>query len=126
MHTLVITDGTNTVKFPKTRNITHGGVREGTETVMSDGSRVFDTIGFRKSVTYVYDYVPQNVFNVLIPMIRSHRYITATIIDLDNTEKTELFSIEYPTAKAFKLIKGVGAVWHDVTIELVAKGVETS
>ena len=124
MHTLIITDGISTVQFPKTKHITHGGSLEGTETTMSDGTKMFDAVGFRKSITYEFDYLPQAVFDTLIPMLRKHRYITATVLDLDNVEKTALFAVEYPTATAFKLVKGKGAVWHGVTIELTKKEVE--
>lgn len=125
MHVLTISDGVTSVVFPKTRKISHGGELSGKETTMSDGTLVFDAIGFRKSITYEYDYLPQSVFDVLIPMLRGHRYVTATYLDLDNVEKTASFNVAYPTAQAFKITPDGGAVWHKVTINLTAKKVET-
>ena len=124
IHKLVVTDGSAVVNFPKTRRISHSGTLEGEETVMSDGTEVFDAIGFRKSVTYGYDWLPQSVFDVLIPMLRNTKYLTVTYLDLDNEEKTGLFSIEYPTAEAFKLTDSGGAVWHNVTLSMRAREVE--
>ncbi len=125
MHMLVISDGINTVTFPKTRNITHAGELEGTATVMSDGTEMFDVVGFRKNVTYVYDYVPQAIFDDLMPMLRRRRYVTATVLDVDNKVRTQLYSVIYPTAEAYKLTEN-GAVWHNVKIVLKAKEVVNS
>jgi len=125
MHKLTISDGENSVVFPKTRKITHEGELEGNETTMGDGSEMFDIVGFRKIVTYVYDYLPQSIFDRLIPMLRKHKYVSSTYLDLDNTEKTQQFSVEYPSAEAFKLTAN-GAVWHNVIIKMRAKDVEQS
>ena len=122
-HQLKITHGDTEIVFPVTTNITHGGELEGTESKMADGMLTYDVLGFRAVVAYKYDYLPQLVFDALIPLLRGHRYLTATVLDVDNAEKTSLYSVSYPTAKAFRLTKGGKAVWHDVEIKLTAKEV---
>lgn len=122
-HQLRITHGDTEIVFPATTNITHGGELEGTETKMADGSLAFDVLGFRAVVTYRYDYLPQVAFDALIPLLRGHKYLTATVLDIDNTEKTASCSVSYPTAEAFKLTSDGKAVWHNVEIKLTAKEV---
>ena len=124
-HCLKISVGLTNVEFPYTTKITHSGDLEGTASVMADGTETFDVVGFRGKVTYRYDYVPQSVFDVLMPLLRQHRYLFATVLDIDNVEKKSRYSIAYPTAEAFKLTKDGGAVWHNVTITLTAKEVTT-
>lgn len=123
MHVLRITSGDVSIEFPRTSKITHGGELEGTESKMADGSLTFDVTGFRATVTYEYDYLPQSVFNSLIPLLRKHKYLTATVLDVDNVEKTALYSVAYPTAEAYKLTREGGAIWHNATIKLTAKEV---
>lgn len=122
-HQLKIAHGDTEIVFPVTTNISHGGELEGSETKMADGSLAYDVLGFRAAVTYKYDYLPQIVFDALIPLLRGHRYLTATVLDVDNEEKTASYSVSYPTAEAFKLTKDGKAVWHNVEIKLTAKEV---
>lgn len=122
-HQLTIIHGNTEIIFPVTTNIKHGGELEGTEIKMADGSLTFDVIGFRSDIRYKYDYLPQVVFNALIPLLRAHKYLSATILDVDNVEKTSLYSVSYPTAEAFKLTRDGKAVWHNVEIKLTAKDV---
>lgn len=122
-HQLKITHGDTEIVFPVTTNISQGGELEGAESKMADGSLVYDVLGFRAVVTYKYDYLPQLVFDALIPLLRGHKYLTATVLDIDNTEKTALYSVSYPTAEAFKLTNDGKAVWHNVEIKLTAKEV---
>lgn len=125
-HQLVITHGDTEIVFPVTTKIRHGGELEGTENKMADGSLVFDVLGFRHVVTYEYDYLPQVVFDALVPLIRSHRYITAKVLDVNNREKNAQYSVIYPTAEALKLTSDGRAMWHNVEIKLTAKEVDKS
>lgn len=122
-HKLKIILNDTQVEFPETRQISHAGKLEGTSCTMADGTETFDVTGFRSEVTYRYDYVPQKVFDTLIPLLRVHRYFDAVVLDVDNVEKQAKYSLAYPTAKAFKLTNDGGAVWHNVTIKLTAKEV---
>ena len=122
-HRLKIVKDDVQVEFPETTRITHSGELEGTVSVMADGTETFDVVGFRSQVVYQYDYVPQRVFDTLIPLLRTHRYFNARVLDVDNNEKEALYSVSYPTAEAFKLTKDGKAVWHNVTIKLTAKEV---
>ena len=122
-HQLKITHDTSEVVFPVTRKITHGGELEGTEVKMADGTLVFDIMGFRAEVTYEYDYLPQEVIDAIAYLLRRHRYLTATFLDVNNIEKTDTFSMSYPTAESFKLTNDGKAIWHNVRIKLKAKEV---
>ncbi len=122
MHALVITSEDTTITFPTTKRIQHGGELEGAETVMSDGTLVFDVTGFRKNIKYSWDYIPQSVFDAFIPLLRKHKYFSCTYLDIDNTEKTAMFKIEYPTPEAWKLTAN-GAIWHNVSLNMTAKDV---
>lgn len=122
MHVLVISADGVSVTFPRTTKIQHGGYLEGEETVMADGSLMFDVTGFRQNLIYTWDYVPQKVFDELFPLLRKHKYLECKYLDVDNTEKTAKFKIEYPTPEAWKLTAN-GAIWHNVSLNMTAKDV---
>lgn len=121
-HRLIITDGNIVVTMPTTKNITHGGELEGVETTMSDGTKKTDVVGFRLAVTYSYTYIPAEDLATLHKLLRSGKYFSCTYLDVDNVEKTAVFSISYPQTSVFMYKNGV-AVWHNATITLSSKEV---
>jgi hypothetical protein len=105
--------------MPKVRDVTCGGTLEGDENTMSDGTKTFEVKGFRSTVTSVYDWVPQNIINDLVSMLRSGKYFTVSYPDPDGTDRTALMSVDPPESKVYKYV-GTVPYWHNVTLKMSA------
>lgn len=122
MTEIKISDGITTITMPRTRQVQDAGELAYIEKEMASGKRVRDVKGFRPGFTYSWDYVPASTITALITMLRSGSYFTVDYFDLDGVDKTDVFSVDYPTFKVFTFRKGV-AVWHDCTLTIKAQGV---
>ena len=123
MDKLIITDGTTTITMPRTKRIRLSGEEVANQVVMAGGKTVKEMIGFRKTLTAEWDYVPASTMAALHGLLRQGGFFTVSYQDIDGTAQSDSFSINYPTSKIFKFINGV-AMWHGVTLVMTGQEVE--
>ncbi|MFA6717903.1 MAG: hypothetical protein WCS15_02365 [Prevotella sp.] len=122
MTAITISDGTTTVTMPRTDQVTDAGSMVYKETTMASGRVVRKVTGFRAGFTYTYDYVPAATITSLITLLRTGGFFTVGYFDLDGTDKSGTFSVEYPQFSLFKFVNGV-AMWYSCTLTITAQGV---
>lgn len=122
MTEIKISDGITTITMPRTRQVVEAGESVYNEAVMASGKRVRDIKGFRPGFTYTWDYVPASTITALVTMLRTGGYFTVDYFDVDGTDKTDVFSIEYPSFELFTFRDGE-AMWHNCTLTIKAQGV---
>jgi hypothetical protein len=122
MTEIKISDGITTITMPRTRQVQDAGELAYIEKEMASGKRVRDVKGFRPGFTYTWDYVPASTITALVTMLRSGSFFTVDYFDVDGTDKTGLFAIDYPSFEVFTFKGGV-AVWHNCTLTIRAQGV---
>ena len=122
MTEIKISNGITTITMPRTRQVAENGEVIYTEKVMANGALVRDVMGFRPGFTYTWDYVPASTITALVTMLRSGSFFTVDYFDVDGTDKTGLFAIDYPSFELFTFKNGV-AMWHNCTLTIRAQGV---
>ena len=122
MTEIKISNGVTTITMPRTRQVKDTGELVYIETQMASGKLVRDVKGFRPSFTYTWDYVPAATITALVTMLRAGGYFTVDYFDVDGTDKTGVFKVDYPTFEVFTFRKGV-AMWHNCTLTIKAQGV---
>lgn len=123
MTQITISNGTTTITMPRTKKVSDAGELVFAEKTMASGLRVRDIKGFRPGFKYEWDYVPATTVTALISLLRTGGFFTVNYFDVDGTDKTGVFSIDYPSPGVFKFKDGV-AMWHGFTLVLKAQGVE--
>lgn len=122
MTEITISNGMTTITMPRTRQVQEAGELVYTEKPMASGKLVRDVNGFRAGYTYTWDYVPAATITALVTMLRSGGYFTVNYFDVDGTDKSGLFAVDYPKFELFTFRKGV-AMWHNCTLTIKAQGV---
>jgi hypothetical protein len=122
MTEITISNGVTSVTMPRTRQVAEAGELVCRESAMASGMLVRDIKGFRPGFTYTWDWVPAATINALVAMLRSGGFFTVDYFDVDGTDKTGLFVVEYPSFEVFTFRDGV-PVWHNCTLTIRAQGV---
>lgn len=122
MTEITINNGVTTVTMPRTRQVQEAGELVYREKQMASGKLVRDVKGFRAGYTYTWDYVPAATITALVTMLRAGGYFTVNYFDVDGTDKTGLFAVDYPTFELFTF-RGGASMWHNCTLTIKAQGV---
>lgn len=122
MTEITISNGVTTITMPRTRHVVDAGANVDVVSTMASGLEVCDRKGFRPGFTYTWDYVPAATITALITMLRTGKYFTVNYFDVDGTDQSGVFSIDYPSFEVFAFRNGV-AVWHNCSITIRSQGV---
>jgi len=122
MTQITISNGTTTITMPRTRKVQDAGEKVFSESVMASGKRVRDVKGFRPGYIYTWDYVPADTITALVAMLRTGEFFTVEYFDVDGTDKSGVFTIDYPTFELFTFKNGV-PVWHNCTLTIRAQDI---
>ena len=119
-----ISKGSVSVTMPKIRDISVGGEEVATTTTMASGRTVKDIVGFRRTITAKWDYVPATTITSLLSMLRGGGFYTVSYYDPEDGETSGTFEIDTPTMEVFAY-RGGAPIWHNVTLSMTAQGVDT-
>ena len=122
MTQITISDGITTITMPKTKKVSDAGALEYKEQNTAGGRIVRKITGFRPGFTYTWDYVPAATIAALVALLRVGTFFTVGYFDVDGTDKSGTFSVDYPAFNLFKFVNGVG-MWHNCTLTIKAQEV---
>lgn len=113
-----------TMTMPYTSKINYTGATVGNETKMASGALVMDVVGFRPTLTYTYDWLPDDTMQALHALMRQNRYHVCTYITPEGMEVTASCRMDYPACDYFTYRNGK-AIWHNAVITLARREVVT-
>lgn len=118
-----ISKGSVSVTMPKIRDISVGGEEVSTSTTMASGRVVKDVVGYRRTVTASWDYVPAESITALLGLLRQGGFYTVTYTDPKDGETSGVFDIDPPTLDIFAY-RGGAPIWHNVSLTMTAQEVD--
>lgn len=118
---IVISKGNTSITMPLTRKISYGGISEEKQATMASKKIVTDIIGFRRTVSAEWDWVPAETITALISILRQGGFFSVTYPTPEGT-RTDTMSVNFPTLEIFAYRSGV-AIWHGVRLDMQTQDV---
>lgn len=118
-----ISKGADSVTMPRTRSISVGGDEVSTSTTMASGKTVKDVVGYRRTITAKWDYVPAASITALLGLLRQGGFFSVEYTDPEDGETSGVFDISPPTLDIFAY-RGGAPIWHNVTLTMTAQEVD--
>lgn len=111
------------IEMPKTRQIEIGGEVVAKTATMASGKNVMDIVGFRRTISATWEYVPAETLQAIVSLARQGGYIEITYPDSTGGTATGNFEIEIGQQKIFKFVAGV-PMWYNVELDATAQEVD--
>ena len=123
---IVYSDGVTSITMPQSKPYELGGENEGRLVVLAGGRERMKMRGHRIVFTVAWSWVPQEMVEALVRMLRANAFIQTTYYDPVLGIVTKPFSLSYPMLSTFRFVDGVPR-WKDVSIthrsqELIRNG----
>jgi hypothetical protein len=122
LRNLTITKNGVTVALPEGALYTVGSTEVGTSTEMISGRVVKDVVGYRKTISVTYGWMPAATLLALKTLLAQGGFFTVAYEDVGG-ETSGAFSIAPPSFRTFSFDAEGVAVWCDVTLEMTAQEV---
>lgn len=120
---ITISSGSTSVVMPRVKAVDVSATEVAKETEMASGKMVKDVLGYRATITAVWDYVPSTTITALLGLLKTGGYFTVTY-PAPTGDATGVFSVRYPSVGIFAFIDGA-PMWHGVTLVMEAQEVES-
>lgn len=109
--------------MPRTRTLEVGGEDVAREKTMASGKVVRDIIGWRKTVSASWEWLPADTLAEVVALARQCGFVTIEYPDVVNGTVSAKFSIKIGNQKVFKFRNG-NPYWYNVELSATAQEVE--
>lgn len=113
------------IEMPRTRQIEIGGESVVKTVTMASGKNVMDVIGFRRTISASWEYVPALTLKAIVNLARQGGYVEITYPDSTGKAAVGNFEIEIGQQKIFKFVSGE-PMWYNVELKATAQEVDTN
>lgn len=111
------------IELPRTRQITYVEELVAHETEMASGKIVQDIMGVRPTFTAVFEYIPTDVLQNIMTLLRSGGFFTVAYPSPISGEEVGVFKItEDAGQKIFKFVNGQ-PMWYGMTLTFTSQAV---
>lgn len=113
----------NGIEMPKTKNIEIGGDVEAKEATMASGKIVKDILGFRKTLTAIWEWFPADLMISIVEIARKGDFVNIEYPDSTGKVESGQFKITIGNQKVFKFVNG-SPLWYNVELSATAQELE--
>lgn len=109
--------------MPRTRTLVVGGENENKEIVMASGKMVQEVIGFRKTITANWEWMPGGLMSRIVTLARAGNFVQIQYPDPASGDASGMFKISIGDQKVFRF-RNNQPYWYNVELTATAQEVE--
>lgn len=111
------------ITMPRTKTLVVGGKDENKEITMASGKIVQEVIGFRKTITANWEWLPDGVLARIVPVARAGNFVQIQYPDPVQGDTSGMFKISIGDQKVFRF-RNNQPYWYNVELTATAQEVE--